>query len=72
MKQGNHMTRDKWLAKCAAQFRDKGGMETGEAAAYAMTMADTEVADNGLNPARWRDPVALANAELAGWDDAAE
>lgn len=63
------MTRDQWLTKCAAQFHDKGGMESGEAAAYAITMAVVQVADNGLNPADWDKPEDAAAEEMSCWDN---
>lgn len=63
------MTRDQWLTKCAAQFHEKCGMESGEAAAYAITMADLQIADNGLDPSKWDDPVTTAADEMSEWAD---
>ncbi len=59
------MTRDQWLNKCAERLRDKAGMEPGEAAAYAINLSETQLADNGRNPAKWDDPTDAADDEIS-------
>lgn len=59
------MTRDQWLNRCAERLRDKAGMEPGEAAAYAINMSETQVADNGRNPADWDKPNDAADEEIS-------
>lgn len=63
------MTRDQWLNKCAERLRDKAGMEPGEAAAYAIILSETQLADNGRNPAKWDDPIDAADEEISLMSD---
>lgn len=63
------MTRDEWLAKAAQQLINHGGMEVGEAAAYAEDMAQRQRADNGRNPAHWDVPGTAADAEIKSWSE---
>jgi len=63
------MTRDQWLAKAAQQLINHGGMEVGEAAAYAEEMLTCQRADNGRNPADWDDPGAAADEEIRIWSE---
>lgn len=63
------MTRDTWLRICAQRLIDKGGMETGEAVAYADSLAETQIADNGRNPNDWDSPGEVADEEISRWGD---
>lgn len=63
------MTRDQWLEKCAAKLRDDGGMEPGEAAAYAIRLSEAQQHDWGRNPAHWLKPERVASEEITGWED---
>lgn len=58
-------TRDQWLDKCAARFRDKAQMEPGEAAQYAILMHEQVVKDDGRDPKDWPDPITSADEELS-------
>lgn len=58
-------TRDQWLEKCAARFRDKAQMEPGEAARYAITMHEQVVKDDGRTPSDWSDPIEIADEEIS-------
>ena len=61
------MTRDIWIQRCAIQLIDEGKMDSGEAAALARDLADTQQVDNGRNPSTWRKPEAVAAEEIAAW-----
>lgn len=58
-------TRDQWLEKCATRFRDKGEMEPGEAARYAILMHEQVVKDDGRDPRQWSDPGQVADTEIS-------
>lgn len=59
------MTRDIWLERCAERLRDKGGLEPGEAAHYAIMLHDQNLVDNGREPKDWDDPIEIADEEIS-------
>lgn len=63
------MTRDQWLRRCAQRFIDRGGLDTGEAAACAEECARTQLDENGRNPAGWDKPEDAADEEMSYWTD---
>lgn len=65
------MTRDTWLRRCAQQFMDKAGVDTGEAAAYASACAADQARAQGIRPLDWDKPEAAADAEMQGWEESA-
>lgn len=63
------MTRDQWMTKFAQHLIDRGGLDAGEAAAYAKECATLQVDQYGQNPAKWQSPTDAANEEMACWAD---
>ena len=61
------MTRDQWLRRYAERMIDKAQVDAGEAAALSRDAAETQIADNGRNPAMWANPAAAADEELSYW-----
>lgn len=63
------MTRDTWLRRCAQRLIDRGGMDTGEAAATALACAELQESEKGRRPFDWESPEDAADEEMASWDN---
>jgi hypothetical protein len=63
------MTRDQWIKTCAQRFIDRGGLDIGEAAAYAEECARQQKDEHGIDPAAWDAPAVAADDDMSYWDN---
>lgn len=63
------MNREQWERECAQQFIDVGGLETGEAAAFARACANEQATEDGPDPANWVSPAEAAEIDMSYWGD---
>lgn len=63
------MTREEWELRCARRFQDVGGLEAGEAAAFAKNCAETQIEDVGDDVSEWENPEDAADTDISYWEE---
>lgn len=62
------MNKKEWLRHCGARLVSKTGMEPGEAAATALSLAEFEELASGSELSQWDTPEKAADLHIAGME----
>lgn len=64
------LTKDKWIAACAARFAEVAGLSLEESTAYAEGCFDAAIQFEGSEAAALEsDPVEVADADMSYWEE---